>query len=218
MTQLAPPVEQSDTLKIVNLCVALLRQPKYISPWLRQSARLGTPMDLEVPFFSYAAIDYLRSVLTTDMTVVEYGGGGSTLFFARRVRRVITIEHDDNWVADISRRLESAQLRNVELIHATADFSSPTAFGTSAFALAVPSDTQADVVAVDSYDYFQGHPFRPILFERAKSIVKPGGFVILDDSHRYTRLRHDSGARDVRIFAGVGPARRPATCTDIYRF
>ena len=47
-----------------------------------------------VPWFTYGAISFLEEQITPDMSVFEYGGGQSTLYWADRVRRVFSIDHD----------------------------------------------------------------------------------------------------------------------------
>lgn len=60
-----------------------------------------TPMEVELPWMSYAGIDLLTHVLTSDQAVFEWGVGGSTLFFARRVARLVSVEHNQKWAEDV---------------------------------------------------------------------------------------------------------------------
>src|ERR1019366_2881355 len=65
--------------------------------WVR-SLRLGlTPLSSGVPWLTFRTIDFLTNCLRPDMTVFEFGSGGSTIFIARRVRTVVSIEHDPEW-------------------------------------------------------------------------------------------------------------------------
>lgn len=65
-----------------------------------------------LPWIVYGAIDWLDTYLRGDMTVLEWGSGGSTLFFCKRVREVVSIEHDHVWYEDVSRALQDSDLRN----------------------------------------------------------------------------------------------------------
>lgn len=47
-----------------------------------------------VPWFTYAAIDFLERELSNDVKLFEYGGGNSTLFWGRRLKEVRTVDHD----------------------------------------------------------------------------------------------------------------------------
>jgi hypothetical protein len=49
------------------------------------------------------------------MNVFEYGAGGSTLFIARRVRRVTSIEHEPSWYDLVARTLREDGLSNCDL-------------------------------------------------------------------------------------------------------
>ena len=73
-----------------------------------------TPADLELPWFAYAAIDFLDGFLQPHMTVCEYGSGGSTLFFARRVKSVFSIEDNAEWFNRISELLRAKAIGNVD--------------------------------------------------------------------------------------------------------
>ena len=79
-------------LKIGRLAANLVLHPQYIPRCFVHNVLNGkTPLDLELPWFSYAAIDFLKQYLRADMRVGEYGSGGSTLFFARRTKSVFSI-------------------------------------------------------------------------------------------------------------------------------
>lgn len=51
----------------------------------------------EKPWISAKARNWLDSFLKPEMVVFEYGSGGSTLFFARRVKKVISVEYQLLW-------------------------------------------------------------------------------------------------------------------------
>src|SRR5579863_2439198 len=92
--------------KIGRLASNLAFHPQYVPRVLAHNV-LGnkTPADLELPWFSYAAIDFLKDYLQPDMSVCEYGSGGSTLFFSHRVKSVHSIEDNSEWFDVISNRL-----------------------------------------------------------------------------------------------------------------
>src|SRR4051812_28959184 len=71
--------------KIGRVIGDLVLHPQYIPRCVNHNLLNGkTPLDLEIPWFSYSAVDFLESFLQPSMTVCEYGSGGSTLFFAKR--------------------------------------------------------------------------------------------------------------------------------------
>src|SRR6185295_5370432 len=63
--------------KIGRVIGNLISHPQYISRCLTHNVINGkTPLDLEIPWFSYAAIDFLEGFVQPHMSVFEYGSGG----------------------------------------------------------------------------------------------------------------------------------------------
>jgi len=60
-----------------------------------------TDRDGYIPWFTYPAIEALKTWELSDKVVLEYGSGYSTLFWATRCRSVISIEHDKAWFEKI---------------------------------------------------------------------------------------------------------------------
>lgn len=48
--------------------------------------------------------------------VLEFGAGGSTIFFSKRCKHVLSIETDPNWALLVQQKLDSLNLKNVTLI------------------------------------------------------------------------------------------------------
>jgi SAM-dependent methyltransferase len=198
--------------KVGRVIGDLVLHPQYIPRCVVHNLLNGkTPLDLEIPWFSYAAIDFLGDFLRPDMTVCEYGSGGSTLFFAQRTRSVYSIEDNAKWYEWVSRRLES--IANVTLRLCPFDFKNPAGFEDSEYLQAMPNE-QFDVIVVDGSEEWT--QVRPICFKKAEARVKPGGIIVVDDSWRYPRLREENKARGHRVFQSVGPCRPGVTSTDIF--
>src|SRR5439155_10083162 len=126
-----------------------------------------------------AAIDFLEQFLQPHMAVCEYGSGGSTLFFARRVASIFSIEDNPKWFDLVSRRLEQNSLRNVTLTLHPFDFKNPAGFEDSEYLNAMPAGT-FDVIVIDGSEEWT--QVRPICFEKAEPCIKPGGIIVVDDS------------------------------------
>jgi hypothetical protein len=206
-------------MKVANLASVLAKEPRYLVRYVKEGILAPTDACLHrgLPWFSFSAIEFLEQRMHSGMTVYEYGGGGSTIFFAERAARIVTVESDERWVEPIEAQLRRRHLANVELVLATADFDDQETFAQSPFALALP-DEPADVVVIDSFDYYNGHPLRPKLFPMAEGKVKPGGMLVVDDSWRYPQLRNSHHAKSVVTKTGVGPARRTTTSTDFFLY
>src|SRR5690349_2657114 len=69
----------------------------------------------DFPWLTDEAINWLEETLQPSWTILETGAGGSTVFFAQRVKHVITYEHDQGWHDKIAADLKERGLENVEL-------------------------------------------------------------------------------------------------------
>lgn len=52
----------------------------------------------DLPWLPYLAIDFLDNWLTPEMTAFEWGAGKSTGWLAQRVKNIVSIEHDPQWL------------------------------------------------------------------------------------------------------------------------
>lgn len=68
----------------------------------------------ENPWLTYQAISFLDSVLLKSDVMVEFGSGRSTLWFAKRVKKITSIEHDYYWFNQLKGRVGES-FENVEL-------------------------------------------------------------------------------------------------------
>lgn len=200
--------------KIGRVLGNLLLHPQYISRCLSHNVVNGrTPLDLELPWFSYAAIDFLKKFLQPHMTVCEYGSGGSTIFFARRVKSVFSVEDNPVWFELVSKRLKEQAIENATIELHPFDFKNPVGFEDSEYLKAIP-DARFDVIVVDGSEEWT--QVRPICFERAEGRIKTGGIIVVDDSWRYPSLRENNHALRHKVFQSVGPCRPGVTSTDIF--
>jgi len=172
-----------------------------------------SPVDLELPWLPYAAIDFLDDYLEPHMTVCEYGSGGSTLFFARRVKWVHSIEDNPAWFNLLSSRLHAKSIGNVTLQLYPFDFKNPAGFEHSQYLHAMP-DKLFDVIVVDGSEEWTR--IRPVCFEKAQSHINKNGIIVVDDSWRYPEIRQKHAAKRFQTFQSVGPGRPGVTSTDVY--
>lgn len=200
--------------KFGRLVANLVSHPQYISRCLAHNLLNGkTPLDLELPWFSYGAIDFLAKYLKPDMAVCEYGSGGSTLFFARRVKSVFSIEDNPRWFELVTQRLREKSITNAHLKLCPFDFKNPVGFEHSAYLHSIP-DERFDVIVVDGSEEWT--KIRPVCFEKAEHRVKRGGLIVVDDSWRYPALRQANHAQSYKVFQSVGPCRPGVTSTDVF--
>lgn len=65
------------------------------------------------PWMTDYQIDMIQSYLNTKQIMLEYGAGGSTLYFSKYVSQYISIEHDSHWIEKIKNLIK--QPSNVDI-------------------------------------------------------------------------------------------------------
>lgn len=143
------------------------------------------------PSINPVALRQLEKILNDKFKVFEFGTGGSTVWLAKRVAELVSVEHNKHWfkvlregmVADLGSipdnvtlllRTGTPILNDVWVLSETTGESIGLDFIDSI--LEYPDD-YFDLVIVD------GRARKSCLFNsRAK--VKPGGYILLDDSQR----------------------------------
>lgn len=179
----------------------------YLDPlgW-SQSIQLQRPIGVNgvlLPWMNYGVTSLLNERIPSDIRVLEYGSGGSTLWWAERVSFVLSVEHDKNWL-EICRQ---HQPQNVELRLASNDSTYPTVANTS--------DNFFDVIVIDAV-------FRTECAEHSLSLLSDSGVIIWDDAERPEfspgfELLHAKGFRSL-CFYGLKPASsKPAATRIFYR-
>ncbi|MEE4243338.1 MAG: hypothetical protein V2I36_17885 [Desulfopila sp.] len=92
-----------DKEKIAGLLETFAESPGYLwkTGWLR-SMMAQEALDADghpVPWITYPAIAFLAERLGSEMAVFEYGTGNSTFWWADRVAKLVSCEHDKEWYA-----------------------------------------------------------------------------------------------------------------------
>lgn len=203
------------TQRLGRIPLAILRRPqdllRYItqSPWTRRS-----PLALRLPWFSYAAIDFLATAVKPTDRVCELGGGGSTLWFAQRAGQIVTLESDPAWAGFIKQSLPQSLAAKVQIIESP--LPPPfTPFDAGAY-LAPLKGMEFDWIVLDFMDdQFDRRPAALPWIER--HLLKNGGALILDDAWRYPLISTPQVVQTLR-FSSLGPARYGVTRTDVHFF
>ncbi|HNP48309.1 MAG TPA: hypothetical protein PKL85_05695 [Bacteroidia bacterium] len=169
---------------------------KYFFRWIKDQQPERNSVRDEMVWLTYPVIDFLRNYLKSSMKVFEYGGGGSTLFFAKYVSELITVEHDKEWFERLTEILNRKKIK-----HWTGKHISPEPSGFSGSPadpeLYLSSDTHSEnlsfqkyAAAIDQYPdgYFDlvlvDGRARPSCLFHSLSKVKKGGLLILDNAER----------------------------------
>jgi len=156
-----------------------------------------------IPWITYPALDFIEKRISREFCVFEYGCGNSTLWWASRVRKVISCEHDREWHDKIKARIPA----NVELIHRNLEPGGE-------YAKAIAGYTGAfDIAVIDGRD-------RVNCTRNALQALKPDGVIIWDNSDRAEyregyEFLFANGFRKLG-FVGIGPIANIRTETGVF--
>jgi len=117
------------------------------------------------PWLAPNVIERLEAIVKPHFRIIEHGCGGSTLWFAERATSVIAFEHNQEWRDTINKKIDNTRAR----VFVGLDEVKPK--GTL---------RKFDLLLID------GEPLedRAMWLEAAKDLVKPGGWVVLDNANR----------------------------------
>lgn len=172
--------------------------------WLR-SMLASVPIDAEgrpLPWITYPAIDFLRQLDFREKTVLEWGAGHSTLWWADRARSVASIETDPGWCRKLRARLPP----NVKLVEVAPSLSASLDAFTSL-------REEFDVIVVDNEA-----SFRPACSRASLRKLRAGGIVVLDNSDRApisASILREAGLLQVD-FTGFAPSNVFAQSTSVF--
>jgi hypothetical protein len=179
---------------------------RYFLRWLRSLGENHSSVSDEQPWLTFEVIDFLQKTIRKTHTVFEFGGGGSTLFFVHRAKEVVTAEHDKTWFLALQKVLEAKQIQNwngkfvpaekgdlfpvsnpSDPTHYSSQDESSKGLNFQGYASAIDEfpDAYFDFVLVDGRA-------RPSCIIHSISKIKPGGYLVLDNSDRsyyYTSTR-----------------------------
>lgn len=167
---------------------------------------------LDLPWWSFDAIASIEAELTRRgdrMSVFEYGSGASTLWLSKRCRAVHSVEHDPDWARQV--REMCAGRANVTISTVTAPKateatrcrSGRSGWTDRSFDRYVDSirscPEKFDMIIVDGRA-------RADCLAAARGMLKDGGMILFDDSHR-SRYRAAIETFDMprRTFHGLVP-------------
>lgn len=160
---------------------------------------LGRP----TPWMTYPCVEFLRGRLRRHHSVLEFGGGQSTLFFADHVGHVTVVESHPRW----QRMLRGAGLLNVNVM----DTYGPFRLEHDAFPHAAMG--RFNLVVIDG-------PQRHACMIAAPAMLDTDGVIVLDDAARpeYTQgieqLAH-IGFKRIE-FWGLQPLGFHKNCTMVF--
>ena len=190
-------------------------QGKYLHRWLVSLRYKSNSLRYELPWLTYGSIDWIERHLSKEMKVFEWGSGGSTVFLAKRVKKVVSVEHDPNWHKEVTDYLQSKGLsKNAQLIYknpskiklSQGKYSSGQAkhknysFKEYCMAISKYPKEYFDLILIDGRA-------RVDCMRLAVKKVKKRGWIVLDnaDEDRYWKKLRAIDSFDRLDFKGIGP-------------
>jgi predicted O-methyltransferase YrrM len=122
----------------------------------------------EYPWLQPAAIAWLVATLRPEWRVLETGAGGSTVFFARRARYVVSYESDVTWYERVQQQLRERSLDENAELHLAPRYPVLGLLG---------EEGPYNLVFIDGRGRVKSA-------ETALPLIVPGGWLMLDDSDR----------------------------------
>jgi predicted O-methyltransferase YrrM len=186
---------------------------------------LKSPAEIGLPWIAHGAFLYMENFLTPNMRILEFGCGGSTLYFAKKVGQVISIEDNHEWYTVMKERTNT--FSGVELRHIPVDkefisgeFASNMdelkhthSYKTYALGASEVQNESIDVLVIDGRA-------RIGCLRTNLSKVKRDGIVLFDNTDRTayaTGIQEILGEWDRFDFSGVTVSEYYFTQTSIFK-
>jgi hypothetical protein len=147
-----------------------------------------------IPWYTYPAVDYIARLDVAGCRVLEFGGGQSTLWWAERAKKVVTVELDAGWRSHLIRLVDG----RVEVV-------------------TVAPEGPFDIVIIDGGE-------RLTAARRTLEVIAEEGLVIQDNSDGYWGERGTYPILDLfeargfsRVdFRGYAAGTRRIGCTSLF--
>jgi predicted O-methyltransferase YrrM len=76
----------------------------------------------EIPYMNETEIVHLMRYINRNTELLEIGGGGSTIFLSKFVKRIVTVEHNKEWGGKLANTLQKSRKNNWTLHIAEPNF------------------------------------------------------------------------------------------------
>jgi len=190
---------------LIPLCVRIQLRNFYILSILQGQANSirhtssinhnGEP----IPWLTYPAIEYINQYNLKEMSVFEFGSGNSSRFWAKKAKKVISIENDIKWFTYVKNYISGNQdiyLKTDKISYVN---------------MLQELGLKYDIIIVDG-------EWRSACVEKAVDYLEEGGMIIIDNSDWYpesNNLLRSKGFFQID-FNGFGPINNICWTTSIF--
>ena len=144
------------------------------------------------PWLTPAANEFLISILKDSDIALEFGSGNSTLWFARRIQHLTSVEHNQDWYQKVQQMLKENGQDNVDYNCYPREQDGDGSLSAYVMQAAQFAPGSLDMVLVDGI-------YRDHCALKALKLICPGGILVIDNVNNY--LPSDSTAPNSRSFA-----------------
>lgn len=152
-----------------------------------------------LPWYTYPAIEYLQQYDYSDKSIIEWGSGNSTFFWAKKAKELVSIEDDFEWYKKVYDR----KPKNVNIIHAKDRLEYTSVLN--------KLNRTFDVIIVDG-------KYRHECLSSAVKHLNKNGFILFDNSDWFPdscALLRKADLIQVD-FCGLGPLNEYTWCTSLF--
>jgi predicted O-methyltransferase YrrM len=129
----------------------------------------------DLPWLTRTANEILASYLKESDIGLEFGSGRSTIWFAKRIRQLTSVEDDEGWYRKVRQLLESNDLQNVDYHFIPKNKEDDDAADADYVKIMERIETNSvDLVLVDG-------SYRDFCALKALRVIRPGGVLIIDN-------------------------------------
>lgn len=167
-----------------------------------RSIKERIPIDKEgnpIPWYTYPAIDYLKELDLSDKSIFEWGSGSSSLFYARRGKEILSIEHNKKWFNIVNR--DKVDNQKIILLEEKNDYVEAI----------LSQDKKFDIIVIDGKHRYE-------CSRNAVKCLSEVGLVILDNSDWYPKTAEylrEHGLIQTN-FSGFGPVNDYTWTTSLF--
>jgi predicted O-methyltransferase YrrM len=131
------------------------------------------------PWLTQQTNQILSTLLRPQDVGLEWGSGRSTLWFAKHIKHLTSVEHDETWYKVVSSALNAANISNVNYSFCKLDKGEKTEKSSYVQVVNAFNKESIDFVLIDGV-------YRDVCANIVlDKYVRPGGIIVIDDANRY---------------------------------